>query len=563
MAFEVVNCNDNTLSFNFIAEPGVVINPGDVLSLDLNPGDTIVIGDDNLCIGLFTFVHPDVNAGSPFTLSTTAVKQVNFYNGQPYYVITLTETEHGAPGLVLNYYFIWNNNRWEVWNAFNIITGPSNTLCNVNFPLAVLAPGITNPGTGCPLPLDSPFELCAYTTDLNTLGFDTSICESYITGIREVSYCIEPVFIGDFINCWLVEASIEDLPQYPILAVTEFYVDCDECFVEKNVPPCIRATDCATGTILYLTTTTLLESYIGSVVKIELGVLEKCYLIEVSEICPLEPSTLAGLIVDCYSDCVECIPQCNCTRARNNSNIARRLTYVDCNNEEQETTEIVGVGRLSRKYCVYRWLSEEIEIVSFGDCVDNACPEIPLPKRLVTPGYDTPICTPAQYERIVCRYAEIKYKEVLTKRYGIKDCCDDESLANDIKYELIHLQMLEDPEYVCVNNPRLCPPGCGYINMNIIHECPPEPEIYEYRLTIDGTPNPAAGSIISYTDENGATQLYTVVVFREAFEITFCAVYGSITINNAAYYADNEPCPTATCPAFAGLLLERIGDCPA
>jgi hypothetical protein len=155
------------------------------------------------------------------------------------------------------------------------------------------------------------------------------------------------------------------------------------------------------------------------------------------------------------------------------------LTYVDCNNEEQETVEVVGAGKLSKKYCVQSWKSEDIEIVNFGDCVNDLCPEVPLPKRVVTPGYNTPICTPAQYERIVCRYAEIKYKEVLTKRYGIEDCCDDESLANDIKYELIHLQMLDDPDYVCVKNPKSCPSGCGYINMNIVHECPPpisEPE---------------------------------------------------------------------------------------
>lgn len=474
MAFEIVNCDDNTLTFSFIPEPGVVIELGDVLSLDLNAGDPIVIGDNNLCIGTFTFIHPDVAGGAPFTISgLTAVRQVNLYNGQPYYVVTITELQHGIQGLILNYYFVWNNSRWEVWNAFNIITGPSNTLCNANFPLAALVPGVANPGTGCPEPLDEPFQICAYTTNPSDLGFDTSDCESYISSIRDVSYCIEPVFIGDFINCWLVVHDTQANPEFPVLAVTEFFDNCDECLTTKNIPPCIQATNCITGTVLYLTSTPLLESYIGSVIKVEFDNLEICYAISSTEICPPEITLLPGIIIDCYSECIDCLPKCTCTRARNKSPEPIRLIYVDCDNEEQETVEIVGAGKLSKKYCVQSWKSEDIEIITFGDCINDLCPEIPLPKRVVTPGYNTPICTPAQYERIVCRYAEIKYKETLTKRYGIEDCCDDESLVNDIKYELIHLQMLNDPDYVCVENPKSCPSRCGYINMNIIHECPP------------------------------------------------------------------------------------------
>lgn len=366
-----------------------------------------------------------------------------------------------------------------------------------------------------------------------------------------------------FINCWTVTEADTTITEQVVYTVISNHTDCSRCLDSFNNPPCIALTNCITNEVTIVSNSEGLIEYVGKVIKVSLNESTICYSVTNSSTCPEQVINFEGIIIDCFTECEDCVPKCSCTRAVNTGNIAKRLEYIDCNGITQLTEEIVGIGRRSKKYCTLEWTDPDVvEVINFGDCVDNICPEVPLPKRVVTPGYDTPICTPAQYERIVCRYAEIKFKEVLTKRYGIEDCCDDESLANDIKYELIHLQMLEDPEYVCVNNPTLCPPGCGYINMNIIHECPPEPEIYEYRLTIDGIPNPAAGSVINYTDENDLPQSYTVVASRTPFEITFCAVYGSITINSNAYYASNEPCPTGLCPAVAGLLLERIGDCP-
>lgn len=176
-------------------------------------------------------------------------------------------------------------------------------------------------------------------------------------------------------------------------------------------------------------------------------------------------------VTDCFSNCDSCLPSVKCTRAINQGNVRRRLSYRDSEGNIQETEEIVGIGKTSRKYCVLEWLSSNIEVIDFGDCIDDQCPETPRPKPFVAPGYNSPICTTDQYERIVCRYSENKYREMMDKRFGIENCCPDDSISNDIKYELIHLQILEDPNYECVTGLNPCDSGCGYISLNRPNLC--------------------------------------------------------------------------------------------
>jgi hypothetical protein len=141
------------------------------------------------------------------------------------------------------------------------------------------------------------------------------------------------------------------------------------------------------------------------------------------------------------------------------------------------TNEFVPAGKRSKKYCVLSWDdADAFDEYNFGECVDGNCPEIPQPKKLVTPGYNTPACTPEQYEKIVCNYAEQAYKLVLTERYGIADCCPDERRKWEIKYEQIQLEAITDPNYECQPYSDC---GCGYIDGTIhTYTCPPviEPE---------------------------------------------------------------------------------------
>jgi hypothetical protein len=462
-AYVVRNCFDQELEFSFITEDSVSV--GDVIELDLSPGDQIVLGDDNLCITAFRLFHPEINDGNESIFDGIAYKQPTLYNGRPYYLFTLTEAEHGVPGLVLNFYFIWNlvELRWEIWPELNLFTGPSNSACSENVPFMILISGF---GDDCSLPTTT--SICNYCNAC--VDFDVETCNYYISGVRDVVFCGEFETIGDFINCWEVIGTTQVTNTQPTLEIVQNFEGCSDCLTEKNQPPCIQITDCDTGTVIYLTATETLLEYVGKVIKVQLGIYERCYTVALSDICPEEPTALAGIIIDCFTECEDCTTACVCTRARNNASFPRRLEYLDCNNVVRQTDEVVGAGKVSQKYCVYRWISEEVEVLNFGDCVDNSCPEPPRPKRVVTPGYNTPACTPEHYERIVCRYAENKYKEVMEERFGIANCCPDDYLANEIKYELIHLQMLLDPDYECSVDPNPCNcHGTGLITVREIN----------------------------------------------------------------------------------------------
>lgn len=103
---------------------------------------------------------------------------------------------------------------------------------------------------------------------------------------------------------------------------------------------------------------------------------------------------------------------------------------------------------------------------TFGECKYGVCPPRIFPnKRVITPGYNTPICTPEKYDMITCSFANIMYKHALEKRYGITNCCPEEDDKWIIKKELIDLQALRDPNYKCSE----C--GCSCNSTNTCSTC--------------------------------------------------------------------------------------------
>lgn len=105
-------------------------------------------------------------------------------------------------------------------------------------------------------------------------------------------------------------------------------------------------------------------------------------------------------------------------------------------------------------------------ITSYGDCINNQCPVEPLPKRKVKPGYSTPSCDIEKYEKITCKSSEFYYKQVMRLRYGISNCCPEEEEKWLVKKELIDLDALRDPDYICQSVTTCCNQpisscGCG------------------------------------------------------------------------------------------------------
>jgi hypothetical protein len=103
----------------------------------------------------------------------------------------------------------------------------------------------------------------------------------------------------------------------------------------------------------------------------------------------------------------------------------------------------------------------------YGLCQFGVCPHPEIKNnRTVRPGYNTPGCDPDRYDEITCHFADIMYKIVLEKRYGITNCCPEDDEKWLVLKELIDLQALKDPNYICPDCPCTCNSGKSHSSCN-------------------------------------------------------------------------------------------------
>lgn len=262
-------------------------------------------------------------------------------------------------------------------------------------------------------------------------------------------------------GCWYVE-EIEDIPSDVPITVDVAYIDCIECARDYYL-----LTDCS-GYKDPIITYTDLSQYVGDVIKIKYCP-ETCWSVATTLL-----ATNAGIVIPEieYQDCEECLLTfpCVCTTVRNDSTTTKEYQYYDCELVVQNFSLIAG--ETSERFCMRVWSEyypETDYIETFGNCSEISaevwdCPAIIYPRRSVTPGYNTPACTIQKYEKISCRSAEVYYKQVLYGRYGISNCCADDTDKWLIKKELIDLDALRDPNYECTVVNSCCPntPSCGH-----------------------------------------------------------------------------------------------------
>jgi hypothetical protein len=299
-----------------------------------------------------------------------------------------------------------------------------------------------------------------------------------------------PIIAYKFTNCnnqTLVQYSTEDYSAYVGKTVE---LECGDCWFVSQIdytPPstqiitilytfdsCIacnrtyyKLTDCLDPNVNIVYTYTDLSQYLGQTIKIK-GC-DSCFTVLEETREPVNPGIVE--LVDSFIDCPECLKTfpCVCNRITNQDTIAKDFTYIDCLFEE--VTINLQPNETSDKVCLISWaLTPEEEalvyIEHFGDCINGQCPVEPLPKRKVKPGYSTPSCDIEKYEKITCKSSEIYYKQVMRRRYGISNCCPEEEEKWLIKKELIDLDALRDPDYICTPVTSCCGQtietcGCG------------------------------------------------------------------------------------------------------
>jgi hypothetical protein len=315
----------------------------------------------------------------------------------------------------------------------------------------------------CPGPCECPVdvtvlqEFSSCETCEPIVAYKLQNCEK----IYEVQYTTQDLseYINDVIQtdcgCFTIQKINYAPPSLTLIVIENSFKNCNACLSTYY-----RLTDCS-GEVGDIVTKTDLSDYVGQVIKIENC--DTCWEVTTTRIFT-ELSNV--VVVNSYEDCPECgidLP-CICSKITNLTLTEQTVEYIDCENEIQELT--LEVGETSDKICLKRWILPNLPEGQFlypeyyGNCQNGVCPQ-PVFKnnRTVRPGYNTPACTPEKYDEITCRFADIMYRVVLEKRYGITNCCPDEDDRWLIQKELIDLQALKDLNYNCPDCPCSCNSG--------------------------------------------------------------------------------------------------------
>jgi len=259
------------------------------------------------------------------------------------------------------------------------------------------------------------------------------------------------VSLEEYQGCFIVTIFETSFPSPVIITITNSYDTCPQCAVQRY-----KLTDCE-GVKDPIYTTVDLSEYLTSVIRLAYCP-DTCWTVEETDI---NISDDYVDVQDIYTTCEECLTNVIpfCSTITNNSESTQTFQFRDYDNNLQSIT--LDAGKTSRKFCVLKWVypldwSLPEIFTDNGPCVDNRCPS-DIPFKSVRPGYNSPACSTEYYERIACEFAEILYRDVISKRYGIAPCCPEEEIYRlDIKYQLLELQAIKNPDYVCTPSTCSC-----------------------------------------------------------------------------------------------------------
>jgi hypothetical protein len=306
------------------------------------------------------------------------------------------------------------------------------------------------PPSNTAIVVNNTFVNCATCEQTYYLLTDCAEIESNIITTTDLSINVGGVITLDWCpeTCWEVSETREHTNS-TVVFLKDKYVTCEECLID--VLPCT----CQTATLINpcvfykITVPITFEgpiTYIdcdGKIIIVEIPVHEDP--INISFCGPQNQQFGIPYTVTDNANC-------------------NRLSWIDCNGDEQISRSGMLLNEISPKTCVKKWLMPEgqYEYIIYGDCtnVDNIfnCPIVPEIVRTVRPGYNTPTCTIDHYERIACSFADAMYSNALEKRYGITSCCPEDREKWELKYEIIEFAALVDPNYICTPVSTCCDP---------------------------------------------------------------------------------------------------------
>lgn len=247
-------------------------------------------------------------------------------------------------------------------------------------------------------------------------------------------------------------------------SIGEYTITNENLFTSFEVEACetiFRLNSCFGNQVVY--TDTDLTEYVGKVVTIE-G-FDHCFLVSVhSEVVVTQDVKLTG----CYTDCEEC------------SKLMFRLRdcqghFSDIISTDPRLEQLVGkVIKLpfKDKACFtvtripYQYNLQLVEHFTDFSSAYNTCIDC-YDQGQVEPNYDVCGCSEDKVSEISCKFVELMYQKMMSRRLGIKYCCEVEEAPTTIAFNRLQYELM------CETTPPL-----------------PEPEVEECCLQTDNTCQP-------------------------------------------------------------------------
>lgn len=319
-------------------------------------------------------------------------------------------------------------------------------------------------------------------------------------------------------KCWRIEETLP-CPQTITISFSITHADCEEC-LEKIVGN-YELINCNDNSVIIYTSTNL-QDYAGSYITL-VEYPEDCWFVQAlpSSI----PSDIPVTFNQQFPDCELCTgPQYlleDCDIDNPDPNI---ITNTDLS---AYVGQVVTLLNCPDK-C---WIVSETDPIptpqlvnvtaSHVDC--EACfpiPPIPDPVvykyKSITPGYNTPGCEPDKFERILCNFSESMYRQIMVDAYGITPCCGEDDIQYEIRYELIKLKAIQDPDYNCkLTSSCECTTSTVGLTPCVI-------TCNRYILTIQSL----TGTSFTYNNCQGEQQTLVIPQGKEPIQYTICSRAG-------------------------------------
>ncbi len=272
------------------------------------------------------------------------------------------------------------------------------------------------------------------------------------------------IYVGQIITvveypgiCWTVSQT-SDCSGSIVLALTvgNNFPDCISCSTT-----CYYVSDCS-GQFPTIHTYTDLSAFVGQTITLNNypGI---CWMVIQAPNCT-GSVVLGSTVTNTFVDCPACLKVCyrlvDCTGTKPDI-----ITDTDLSAFVNQVIKIVGCDSVC--YIVTNSTtcqdSEVIEMsTSFGTC--ELCLEAPrkslapLKARMIQPNYGEGECSVEFVERVNCKFSNQVYAKLLTKKYGVNPCIDDELDKWLIKKQLLNLNLIYDPNACIVPpTPEMCP----------------------------------------------------------------------------------------------------------